>query len=169
MEEGRTRTIVVPNAELFANVTRLLGEGKSVTITCKGVSMLPLIRGGRDLVVVEKKEAYRPGDIVLFSIKGNYILHRIVAMDADCVTARGDGNWRGTERFTPADIHGKVVGIRRISRKGKERFIDPDSGSVKRFVKFWDFLFPVRRWILAVYRRLPWNRWLTVVNRNVNA
>ena len=45
--------------------------------------------------------------------------------------------------------------------------MDPDSFCAKAFLKVWDFLLPVRRWILAVYRRLPWNRWIIEANKDV--
>ena len=158
MEAGRS--IVVPNEELFADVTRLLDAGHRVTINCKGMSMLPVIRGGRDQVVLEKRDAYSAGDIVLFSIAGKYILHRIVSTDGKVVVTMGDGNIRGTESCRVGDIHGKVVRILRAGRRSK----DPDSFGAKGFLKVWTFLLPVRRWILAVYRRLPWNRWLIAAN-----
>ena len=151
---------VVPNVEMFPDVTRLLEEGKRVTIPCKGLSMLPVIRGCRDHVVLERKDGYAVGDIVLFSIGEKYILHRIIAVEGDKVTTRGDGNYRGTETFSAGDIHGKAVEILRGGRRKR----NPDSIGAKLFLKVWDSLLPVRRWILAIYRRLPWNRWI----RNVN-
>ena len=154
--------MVVPNAELFADVIRLLGEGRRVTINCKGLSMLPVIRGGRDQVVLEKEEVYGVGDIVLFSVGDRYILHRIIALDGDKVTARGDGNWRGTETCRTGDIHGKAVEIVRGGRRRR----NPDSRCAKLFIKVWDFFLPVRRWLLALYHRLPWNLWIRRMNVN---
>lgn len=163
MKKESVRSMVVPNGELFADVTRLLEAGHRVTINCKGVSMLPVIRGGRDQVVLEKKEEYGAGDIVLFSIGDRYILHRIVSTDGRVAVTRGDGNFRGTEACRVQDIHGKAVEILRAGRRRK----DPDSFCAKAFLKVWDFLLPVRRWILAVYRRLPWNRWIIEANKDV--
>ena len=154
--------MVVPNEELFADVTRLLGEGRKVTINCKGLSMLPVIRCGRDQVVLEKKEGYAVGDIVLFSLGNRYILHRIIDLQGERMTARGDGNWRGTETCPVGNIHGKAVEIVRGGRRRR----NPDSRSARLFVKVWDFFLPVRRWILALYRRLPWNLWIRKYNVN---
>ena len=60
----------VPNDDFFPDVVAILDEGKQVTIPVKGFSMLPFIRGIRDLVVLEKRETYVPYDIVLFRHAG---------------------------------------------------------------------------------------------------
>ena len=48
----------IPNEPFFADVVSILDEGKQVTIPVKGFSMLPFIRGQRDLVVLEKRSSY---------------------------------------------------------------------------------------------------------------
>ena len=53
----------------------------SLTYTNVGVSMLPLLKEGRDLFTVEKKGEARckVGDVVLYRRPPNqYVLHRIV-------------------------------------------------------------------------------------------
>ena len=46
--------MIVDNDTFFADVLQMLDQGKRVTIPVKGYSMLPFIRGGKDLVVLEK-------------------------------------------------------------------------------------------------------------------
>ena len=46
--------MVIDNDAFFADVLTVLDQGKRVTIPVKGYSMLPFIRGGKDLVVLEK-------------------------------------------------------------------------------------------------------------------
>lgn len=75
--------VVISNDIFFAEVLRVLREGKNVTIPVKGVSMLPFIRGDRDSVELEPLADARPlavGDIVLFRVAGRYILHRIIQL-----------------------------------------------------------------------------------------
>ena len=84
------------------------------------------------------------GDMVLVRTGGRYILHRIIAIDGEALTLMGDGNIRGTEQCTPEDVLGTVVAIERNGKKKK-----PGDG------RFWRLIKPVRRYILAIYRRLP--------------
>lgn len=141
---------VLPNDLLLGEVSRLVEEGEAVTLMTKGVSMLPFIVGGRDSVVLEKPGELEPGMIVLAEVsKGIYVLHRIIAVEGDKVTLMGDGNLAGVERCRKEDV--KAVAVR-ILKPGKE--IDINGKSHQRHAWMWKSLLPVRRWILAVYRRL---------------
>ena len=143
----------VPNESFFADVVRILNEGKQVTIPVKGFSMLPFIRGQRDLVVLEKRTSYAPYDIVLFRCQGRYIMHRILTIEGDRVEIQGDGVARGREKVRLGDIAGKAV---RILRDGKQE-VDPDSPGQLRRARRWRRLRPIRRPLLLLYRFAPWN------------
>ena len=134
---------VLPNKVLLEEAGQLLDEGREVTFTPLGSSMLPFIRGGKDSVTLRKKDSAEVGDIVLVRLPGRYVLHRIIALDGEKVTLMGDGNLAGTEACTRADIMGTVTAIQR----GKRNVI-PGKG------RFWRALKPFRRYILGVYRRL---------------
>ena len=134
---------VLPNNVLLEEAGQLLDEGREVTFTPLGSSMLPFIRGGKDSVTLRKKDSAEVGDIVLVRLPGRYVLHRIIALDGKNVTLMGDGNLSGTEACTRADIMGTVTAIQR----GKRNVI-PGRG------RFWRALKPFRRYILGVYRRL---------------
>ena len=144
--------IVLPNEIMLGEVSRMLAEGKEVVIMTKGFSMLPFIKGEKDLVELEKADSYVPGDIVLFNIGGRYILHRIVSVTDGIAWIRGDGVSGGHEECPVDRIFGKAVKI--IKKSG--RVVDPYSEAELRKVRLWDRLLPVRRWILAFYRRMPW-------------
>ena len=67
-----------------------LAEHDTLTYRMTGVSMLPLLREGRDLFIVRRKEAgekCRPGDVVLYRRPpSHYVLHRVMeARDGDYV------------------------------------------------------------------------------------
>lgn len=132
----------IPNAVLFPEVKRLLDEGRDVTLTPQGVSMLPFIRGGEDSVTLRRTGTIEVGDILLVEISGIYILHRLIRRDGDALTLRGDGNIRGEEQCTTADVIGKVVAI--CNKQGRP----------KRMHKagLWQVLYPIRRYLLKVYR-----------------
>lgn len=153
--------ISIDNDEFFSYVLELLKEGKEVTIPVKGTSMLPLIRGGRDTVVLEGVESMtpegverryvKPTEIVLFRAGGRYILHRILAIEDGVAQIQGDGILKNKEYCPSDNIYGRVI----ILLRGGNKTVDPYSDRMMRLFRLWMWLKPVRRYILAVYRRLP--------------
>ena len=137
--------ITVPNEVLIPEIGKLLSEGREVEFRPKGNSMLPHIRQDRDNVVLFKKEQVSKGDIVLADLGGRYVLHRVIRENGDVLILKGDGNVRGTEKCSRKDVLGTVV---RIIRSGK-RSVKPGKA------RFWIALSPVRRYLLAIYRRMP--------------
>ena len=134
----------VANEILLEEAAALMLEGREVTFTPLGNSMLPFIRGGKDAVRLRKNPSVAIGDIILVRLPGRYVLHRLIHMAGDRLTLMGDGNIAGTETCTTGDVLGTVTAI---LRDGKE--IIPGDG------RFWRRLLPIRRYILAIYRRLP--------------
>ena len=161
--------MIIDNDTFFADVLRLLDEGKRVTIPVKGLSMLPFIRGGKDLVVLEKTgEILEADDIVLFHVGpregGRYVMHRILSVDGDAVDIQGDGVPETHEHVRRNQVIAKAV---EILRGGKSR-VDPYSPGQRWLVHFWQWLRPVRRYILFIYRHLPWNRsWIKENRSNI--
>lgn len=162
---GILQKLIINNDELFGRVVEVLRSGRQVTIPVKGYSMLPFIRGEKDLVVLEPvcggsvndaesvDSDLRKGDIVLFHYSGRYILHRVVAIDGDSVEIQGDGVVRNREHCDLQHIYGRVVKILRCGEKA----VNPYSAWQKFLLWWWNLLLPGRRYLLAVYRRLPWN------------
>lgn len=136
--------VTIPNSVLFEEVAVVLQEGREAVITPTGNSMRPFIRGGVDRVVLGLRDTLAVGDIVLARFDGRYILHRILALDGEAVTLMGDGNLRGRERVRTADVIGTVTAI--VKPDGQRR--TPGKG------RLWRVLLPVRRYLLAIYRRL---------------
>ena len=132
--------MVIANDPFFAEVVRMLGEGKRVRIPVKGYSMLPFIRGEKDEVWLETPGEVKVDDIVLFHYRGRYIMHRVIGRDADKYIIRGDGVPKNCEYPVREEILGKVVSIIRDG---------------------WQRLRPIRRYLLFAYWHFPWNRrWL---------
>ena len=135
---------VVANQVLLEDAAKLMEEGREVNFTPLGSSMLPFIRGGKDSVVLRKMPSVEVGDIVLVRLEGpRYVLHRIIRKNGDDLTLMGDGNIAGTENCSTADVLGTVTAI----LKGKRKVI-PGKGV------WWRALKPIRRYILAIYRRI---------------
>lgn len=150
------RRINVPNAELFAEVRRLLAEGRQVSILARGDSMVPFIRGGIDKVVLCAPDSNpSENDILLCEIApGKFVLHRLTGIDGDCLQLTGDGNARGTEKCRKDNVVAKAVRV--IRPDGTE--VDCCSPSERRKARLWRRLRPVRRLLLAVWRRTAGRR-----------
>ena len=138
------------NALLIPHFVEMLNEGHTVTFKLRGFSMRPFLEDGRDSVILSKHTIVHKGDAVLAEIRpGTYVLHRIVNIDGDKVTLRGDGNL-ATEQCTLADIRGIATGF---YRKGRS-VPDYTSGRKWRiYSAIWTRLLPIRRYLLFIYRQ----------------
>ena len=142
--------LTIPNSVFFSEVESHLREGKSVVIPVKGYSMLPFIRDGRDSVELRSKGELEVGDIALARLgNGHFVLHRIWEIEGERVKLMGDGNIAGKEICSRGDI----IGVASKIFRGK-KVIDCTSAAYVRNVKIWRRLLPIRRYILAIYRRL---------------
>ena len=137
--------------DIISEAIRLVEEGVSVTLPVDGRSMLPFIIGGKESVILQQPRQPQIGDVVLALVDdGRYVVHRIIRIDGDHVTLMGDGNLVGTERCTIANI--KALATHVVDAKGKMHQIDTPWR--RRAAQLWWHLRPVRRYLLAIYRRL---------------
>lgn len=140
----------LPNDVFLGLVSEKLAEGHTAVIWVKGYSMRPFIEYGRDKVKLATAAAYQVGDAVLAEIaKGHYVLHRIVKTEGDKITLQGDGNVRGVEHCTTADIRGVVTEYIRPNRT-----LLADDEHLKRKIRLWRLLRPIRRYLLFLYKAL---------------
>lgn len=137
--------------DLIPEVIKLVDDGVCVTLPVEGRSMLPFIIGGRESVILQKPSDVMVGDIVLAWVDGcRYVIHRIIRIDGDHVTLMGDGNLVGTESCNLSDI--KALATHVIDAKGHRH--DLYHWTRLLGAKVWWILRPVRRYLLAIYRRL---------------
>lgn len=139
-----------PHEEIIPEMKRLVNEGSEVIFVPKGSSMLPFIRGGADRVIMVKAENVAKDDVILaLTDQGNYVLHRVEQVDGDNITLMGDGNLYGRERCKRENVVAKAI---KIINKNSE--IDCRSETHLRKARLWRQLLPLRRYLLAIYRRL---------------
>ena len=137
--------------DIIEEAIRLVREDVNVTLPVKGLSMLPFIIGGKESVILHRPVLIDVGDVVLAWVDGNrYVVHRIINIDGDRVTLMGDGNVRGTEHCLLKDVKARVTHV--VSADNKKR--DLYSRWRVRAAKLWYWLRPIRRYLLAIYRRL---------------
>lgn len=140
-----------PNAILLPEIVKMMNEGHTVTIRLKGFSMRPFLEDNRDKALLKKTDRPQVGDPVLAEIKPQtFVLHRIISINGDAVTLRGDGNL-GCEHCQLKDIKASVIGF---YRKGKNTLDKTNGRKWKIYSFFWTRLYPIRRWLLAFYRRI---------------
>jgi hypothetical protein len=138
----------IENDILIPELARLLKDEKEVRFTPSGVSMRPFIEGDRDSVVLAPmNRPPRVGDMILAQVetlcgRKTYVLHRLIRIEGETIVLRGDGNLAGEERCAVGDIIGRVVRIE--SPKGHKKLL------TRGYV--WQALFPVRKWLLKIYR-----------------
>lgn len=148
------KTLSIPNDILIPQIKRVIDEGKSVTFLVKGYSMRLFLDNNRDKVILApcEKDKVKPGDVVLAEVsKDVYVLHRIIKRTADSLILKGDGNIKGTETCRTSDVIGIAIGF---YRKGRNRPDLVTGWKWKAYSFIWQRLSPVRRYILAVYRRM---------------
>ena len=136
--------------EIIEEAIRLVEDGVSVTFPVNGNSMLPFIIGGKESVILQPPGLTDVGDVVLAWVEGGrYVVHRIIRIEGENVTLMGDGNLVGTERCTLTDIKARVTHV----VDDKERTHDLYNRWRKLAAKMWFWLRPMRRYLLAIYRR----------------
>ena len=68
-------------------LSEVIGSGGEFELYPRGTSMLPLIREGRDSVILISPDSPDVGDIVLYRrAGGQYVLHRIVGCEGELFT-----------------------------------------------------------------------------------
>ena len=138
--------------DIIEEAIRLVREGVNVTLPVKGQSMLPFIIGGKESVILHSQGGIVDvGDVVLAWVDGNrYVVHRIIKLDYDRVTLMGDGNVAVTEHCRLNDIKARVTHV--VDDKERTHYLYNRWRMLA--ARLWYWLRPVRRVLLAIYRRV---------------
>ena len=122
-------------------VERMLSENGSYASVTAGVSMRPLFKTHRDVVILESAtERLKKYDVALYRINGKYILHRVIALDE----ARGMYIIRGDNTFHKEYVpfNAVIARLTAFNRKGKHSTVD--STAYRVYARIWNFIFPIR-------------------------
>ena len=135
--------------ELMPFITEQLNEGKSVTFSPRGTSMLPLLKEGRDSVTLSKPVGrLKKYDIPLYRRKnGQYVLHRIVKV-SDTYTCIGDNQFLVEPGIEDVQI---IAVCTAFKRKGRE--YSAYALKWRLYAFFWHHSRFLRRVFSAVLRR----------------
>ena len=136
-------------SELFPEIRQTLEQGGQFRLRITGTSMVPTIRGGRDSVtLVRPPEKLQKNDLPLYRRRdGHFVLHRVVALAPDgTYTMCGDHQWK----LEPGIRQDQIVAlVQSIERKG--RAFSVDNGHYRRWVRFWVWALPLRRFFFRLY------------------
>lgn len=114
-------------------------DGKLIYKT-KGVSMLPMLRQNRDLVIIELPEGrLRPKDVALYRRGKDYVLHRVIRVEDGFYRIRGDNTYV-LEKVQEKAVMGVLTGF---VRKGKQYRVTDRSYLL--YVHVWCAIYPLRR------------------------
>lgn len=142
------------NEVFLPQVVEMLVEGHTVTLPLRGRSMRPFLEDGRDkALLVAANGNVKVGDAVLAEISpGHYVLHRIVDIDGEKVTLRGDGNI-AVEKCRLQDVKALATAF---FRKGRSVPDKTDGWKWRIYSWLWTRLLPIRRYLLfALHPHIP--------------
>ncbi|NDV60226.1 hypothetical protein [Bacteroides sp. 519] len=137
----------MPNNLFFANIRHIIDSGNSAELVIKGTSMHPTLVDGKHKVVLKpcNEQCLRVGTLALFLYKGKHILHRLVSIDANRLTFRGD-NLITEECINREDVIAVVAFI--ITPTGKVIDCAKQSFFIKNSLRKWKrqyYIIPGRR------------------------
>ena len=130
----------------MSSLEKYLSEQGRVISTNVGVSMLPLLRQGKDLFFIEKKGAERckVGDVVLYRRKRQYVLHRVIEVRPEDYVILGDNCAVKEYGIRDSDI---LAVMTSFIRNGREHSVNEVAYKIYSFV--WLKTAPIR-----IYLRL---------------
>lgn len=134
----------IANNIFFEWVESEIAQGNPVQFRLKGTSMFPLLKDGKDKVILHPCSAdeLSPMDVILFRYNGKHLLHRILKIEGDKLIIQGDGSYIAKEQCTIKDVVGKVQTI-----------IRPSGKSIS--VNSWRWKLPSRLWLSLTFIRTP--------------
>lgn len=136
--------------EIYPAIKETLLGGGTVELPITGTSMFPLLKAGRDTVIIKADSEYSIGDIIFYRRDdGHFVLHRIVGTDENGFILCGDNQTQLEKNIENRHIIAKVI---EIKRDGK--IIKPENPKYSKYVNFWIKFLPHRRLPLALMRRI---------------
>ena len=127
----------------------LLDEQGSLVWRTTGRSMRPLIRQGKDVIVITKPQL-RPEkyDVILYKVKDKYLLHRVLEVHDGYYTVAGDNN-----TFLEKVEERQILGVMTEFLRGGKQY-DLNSRKYRFYTKNYCGKFKLKCAVLKPYRAL---------------
>lgn len=118
----------------------ILSQGESISST-SGISMYPMLRHRRDMVVIEKVDRpLKKHDVPLYRAKsGKLLLHRILRVESDRYVIRGDNTY--ALEYVPKE---SVIGVLKEFHRNGKRYDCATNKKYKVYVFFMRLFYPLR-------------------------
>ena len=133
---------------MSATFEALLARDGYLVYKTRGVSMEPMLRQDRDLVVIRvpvlRLQKY---DVALYRRGDAYVLHRVIAVKDDHYLIRGDNTY-ALEHVPDAAVIGVLTSFQ---RKGKQHQVS--ERGYRCYARFWQGIYPLRL-LYVRFRRL---------------
>lgn len=113
------KRIVIDNNVFFEQLCSRIAEGESVMLKLRGNSMLPLLRNGKDnllLAPVPHGYVFEKDEVLLFRYNGSFVLHRVVRSTGDDLLMQGD-NCVSQEHISSRDVVARLIAVQRPNKK----------------------------------------------------
>jgi hypothetical protein len=147
-----SKQIVINKEQMFEEISKLIAEGKTVTLLTKGYSMNPFLFHMRDQITLGPwtDSDIRRGTVAFVrDLRGNILIHRIIKREDNIITLEGDGNIGQTEKATLDGIAGIMHSVTR-----KNRIYTSKSLVWRTYSWIWMALRPLRLYPLVLWRKL---------------
>lgn len=134
-----------------ATFEEILARDGELIYKTRGVSMNPMLRQNRDLVIVQVPASrLHKYDVALYRRGKAYVLHRVVGVEDGYYLIRGDNTY--TLETVPDQA---VIGVLKgFVRKGKTCSVD--DWRYRAYVRVWCSIYPLRRFLVRfrILRRI---------------
>ena len=127
----------------------LLDRDGRLVYKTRGISMEPMLRQNRDLVIIQKPIArLKPYDVAFYKRGTSFVLHRVIQVKEDHYLIRGDNTY-AMEIVPDQDILGVLTGFQR-----KRKDISVTNGRYLLYVRVWCAIYPLRWFIVKTKRAI---------------
>lgn len=130
--------------ELLPLLRERLAAGQTIRyLPFKGVSMLPMLRQGKDSVeIAPLPEKLKKYDLPVYQYPGGkVVMHRVVDVREECYVCLGDNTYR-YEYIRPEWMIAVVTAYKR-----GEKIISVNDPSYRLYSRLWAWSFPVRKFL----------------------
>lgn len=133
---------MIPGEELLPLLRERLAAGQTIRyLPFRGVSMLPMLRQGKDTVELSPlPEQLKKYDLPVYQYpNGKVVMHRVVAVEEGYYLCLGDNTYE-YEKILP----GQLIGLVSAFKRGGKR-IEVKNPGYRLYSRLWVAAFPVRR------------------------
>lgn len=135
-------------------IEQILAENGIYVGLTKGVSMQPMLRAGRDTILISPvKGRLKKYDVPLYRRGDDYVLHRVVKVCEKDYVICGDNCVAKEYGIADEQLVGVLSGFRR-----GDKYVSIDSRGYRLYARVWVASYPLRRPLMSLLARA--RRWL---------